>query len=68
MFAGRKREQEELERYYNEDTFHFAVFYGRRRVGKTTLINRFTGDKKSIYFTAAALRKETALIGLREMY
>ena len=53
MFAGRKREQEELERYYKEDAFHFAVFYGRRRVGKTALIHRFTENKKSIYFTAA---------------
>jgi len=53
MFAGRKRELEELERYYKEDSFHFAVFYGRRRVGKTTLINKFREDKKSIYFAAA---------------
>jgi len=52
MFTGRKRELEELERYYNEDAFHFAVFYGRRRVGKTTLINRFREGKKSIYFAA----------------
>ena len=53
MFAGRKREIEELERYYREAAFHFAVFYGRRRVGKTTLINKFRENKKSIYFAAA---------------
>ena len=53
MFVGRKRELEELEKYYREDTFHFAVFYGRRRVGKTCLINRFRENKKSIYFAAA---------------
>ena len=52
MFVGRKRELEELDRYYREDAFHFVVFYGRRRVGKTTLINRFIEDKKSVYFTA----------------
>jgi len=52
-FAGRKRELEDLERYYKEEAFHFAVFYGRRRVGKTTLINRFTEGRKSVYFTAA---------------
>ena len=46
-------ELENLERYYKEDTFHFAVFYGRRRVGKTTLINKFREDKISIYFSAA---------------
>jgi len=53
MFAGRKRELEELERYYKEDNFHFTVFYGRRRVGKTTLISKFAEDKETIYFTAA---------------
>jgi len=53
MFAGRERELEQLEKYYKEDAFHFAVFYGRRRVGKTTLINQFREDKKSISFTAA---------------
>lgn len=53
MFVERKRELGELERYYREDAFHFAVFYGRRRVGKTTLINKFREDKKSIFFTAA---------------
>ena len=53
MFVGRERELEELERYYKENAFHFAVFYGRRRVGKTTLINKFRENKKSIYFAAA---------------
>ena len=53
MFVGRKRELEELERYYEEEAFHFAVFYGRRRIGKTTLINKFRENKKSIYFVAA---------------
>jgi len=52
MFAGRERELEELEHYYNEETFHFAVFYGRRRVGKTTLINKFIEKKEKIVFTA----------------
>jgi AAA+ ATPase superfamily predicted ATPase len=53
MFSGRERELEQLEKYYREDIFHFAVFYGRRRVGKTTLINKFRENKKSIYFAAA---------------
>ena len=53
MFSGRERELEQLEQYYREDAFHFAVFYGRRRVGKTTLINKFKENKKAISFTAA---------------
>ncbi|MDR0388779.1 MAG: ATP-binding protein, partial [Spirochaetaceae bacterium] len=52
MFVGRERELETLEGYYAQPGFHFAVFYGRRRVGKTTLINKFREGKKSIYFVA----------------
>ena len=50
MFIGRSRELETLERLYKSEKFEFAVLYGRRRVGKTALINRFISDKKSIYF------------------
>ena len=53
MFVGRKKELDELEKYYKEDSFHFAVIYGRRRVGKTTLLNKFRENKKSVYFVAA---------------
>jgi len=53
MFIGRKRELEELEKYYKDTSFHFAVFYGRRRVGKTTLINKFKENKRAVYFVAA---------------
>lgn len=50
MFIGRERELNALEKLYTSDKFEFAVIYGRRRVGKTALINRFIGDKKAIYF------------------
>ncbi len=53
MFIGRKTELAELERRYNQDGFQFPVIYGRRRVGKTRLIQEFISDKKSIYFMAA---------------
>jgi AAA+ ATPase superfamily predicted ATPase len=52
MFVGRQAELDSLKKYYRRDTFQFAVFYGRRRVGKTTLINEFCKDKKTIYFVA----------------
>lgn len=51
MFIGRERELGALERLYASGKFEFAVIYGRRRVGKTALINHFIGDKKAIYFT-----------------
>ena len=50
MFIGRERELNALEKLYTSNKFEFAVIYGRRRVGKTALINRFIGDKSSIYF------------------
>ena len=51
MFIGRTRELEALNRLYRSDKFEFVVIYGRRRVGKTALINQFIKEKKSIYFT-----------------
>jgi len=50
MFIGRDRELNALEKLYSSNKFEFTVIYGRRRVGKTALINKFLGDKKSIYF------------------
>ena len=52
MFVGRQRELDELEKYYRDDSFQFAVLYGRRRVGKTFLLNKFIENKTAIYFTA----------------
>lgn len=50
MFIGREKELKVLNNLYTSEKFEFAVIYGRRRVGKTALINEFIGDKKSIYF------------------
>ena len=52
MFVGRKAEFAELERRYAQEGFQFPVVYGRRRVGKTRLIQEFANTKKSIYFMA----------------
>ncbi|MCR4635049.1 MAG: ATP-binding protein [Butyrivibrio sp.] len=51
-FIDRIDELETLEREYDRDDAAFVVIYGRRRVGKTTLINHFCEDKRSIYFLA----------------
>lgn len=51
MFIGRKKELDELNKLYNSDKFEFAVIYGRRRVGKTALINEFTKNKDTVFFT-----------------
>lgn len=51
MFIGRERELASLNALYDSGRFEFVVLYGRRRVGKTELIKRFTEDKNAVYFT-----------------
>ena len=48
-FIGRKRELATLDRLYQQDKFQFVVIYGRRRVGKTALINKFIENKPACY-------------------
>ena len=52
MFVGRERELAKLNQMYASGDFEFAVIYGRRRVGKTTLIKEFCHDKRAVYFVA----------------
>ena len=52
MFIGRSAELARLNAMYESGSFEFAVVYGRRRVGKTTLINEFCRDKRTVFFTA----------------
>ena len=50
-FIGRKAELEKLNTEY-ERNGGFVVIYGRRRVGKTTLIKEFLKKKTAFYFLA----------------
>ena len=50
MFIGRESELKTLNNLYKSDRFEFVVIYGRRRVGKTALINKFIDKKNAIYF------------------
>lgn len=49
---GRKEEMSHLEELYNSNTFEFLVMYGRRRVGKTTILQEFADHSNSIFFPA----------------
>ena len=52
MFIGREKELESLERMYSKKSFQMAVVYGRRRIGKTALLNEFIKGKKALYLPA----------------
>ncbi len=61
MFVGRKRELESLESVYEKNGFGMTVVYGRRRVGKSTLIAEFIKDKKAVFYTATKVGPERNL-------
>ena len=61
MFIGREAELESLNRVYSKDGFGMTIIYGRRRVGKSTLITEFIKDKKAIFYTATKVGAERNL-------
>lgn len=64
-FVGREMELRSLENTWKSAGFAMTVVYGRRRIGKSTLIREFIKDKKAIYFTAtkAGFFKNMELLG-----
>ena len=62
QFYCREDELRKLNKRYAGDKFECIVIYGRRRVGKTALINEFCKDKPTIFFSALNTdRKSTRL-------
>lgn len=49
---GRVQEMNQLERMYTSARFEFMVMYGRRRIGKTTILQEFSKTHKTIFFSA----------------
>ncbi|HBJ19049.1 MAG TPA: ATPase [Clostridiales bacterium] len=64
MFIGRERELEMLGRRYHSGKFEFVVIYGRRRVGKTALIDEFAKGKDVIFFTGVESNEKQNLDNL----
>lgn len=52
MFIGRKKELAILEAHTQSDRFEFGLIYGRRRVGKTRLLQKIAQVDHAIYFVA----------------
>lgn len=49
---GRIQEMNRLEQMYASTRFEFVVMYGRRRIGKTTILQEFSKTHKTIFFSA----------------
>ena len=52
MFYCREEELRTMNNRYKKGRFECVVIYGRRRVGKTALINEFCKGKPTVYFSA----------------
>ena len=66
-FIGRKEELDALEKLYETEGFQMMVVYGRRRIGKSTLLSHFIRGKKAIFYTAArnGLQRNLQLLSRR---
>ncbi len=53
QFIDRESEMETLQNEYNRNGSSLVIMYGRRRVGKTTLISEFIKDKPALFFLAS---------------
>ena len=52
-FVDREQEMNTLQNEYDRNGSALVVLYGRRRVGKTTLITEFIKNKKALFFLAS---------------
>ena len=61
-FVGREHELNTLQDQADRSGFHMIVIYGRRRIGKTALIQEFCKDRHALSFTAV---ESSDLVNLR---
>ena len=60
ILVGRKYEQERLQMIVESKEAEFVVVYGRRRIGKTFLINNFFNDQYDFKLTGIAKKDKKA--------
>ena len=64
MFYCREEELQTMNRRYEKGRFECIIIYGRRRVGKTALINEFCKGKPTVYFSALSASSQENLEAL----
>jgi AAA+ ATPase superfamily predicted ATPase len=50
-FVNRESELEQLEAWWSRSAAGIAIVWGRRRVGKTALIEQFAGERRTVFHT-----------------
>ena len=66
-FVNRKKELEFLNKEYNKKESSLIILYGRRRIGKTSLIKEFGKNKDMIYFLATEESEKQNMEYLKEL-
>jgi len=66
MFVGRDRELEVLRELASSGRPELFVLYGRRRVGKTELLQHLCNNRRAVYFLAAQVRERDNLRAFRD--
>ncbi|MCF0242956.1 MAG: ATP-binding protein, partial [Treponema sp.] len=61
MFLGREKELESLENFFKKSEFGMCVMYGRRRIGKSYLLQEFSKNKNTVFYTATKVGTERNL-------
>ena len=60
-FINRSQELAFLQRKYTSNKAEFIIIYGRRRIGKTELINKFSEHRPTLYFLGRTESKTDTL-------
>lgn len=68
MITGRKKELQQLQEVYDADGNRLVILSGRRGVGKTTLLQEFSKDKKVFIYQAAECSDRQQLILLKQAW
>ena len=67
-FVGREKEQKYLNSTLKSNKSEFIIMYGRRRLGKTTLLKQTLKDKEGIYFLSSLEDSKKNLEELKQLF